>query len=304
MLYEREAKIIISGPTPRIDQEVTGLRIAFDVDKSDGTELNRGLIYIYNAGPNIRARVAKAFPLPVDSTITSNQKTTVKLLAGYKDKAVQLIHGDVFKASNYRAGGDWITEIDIRSGMSVATTSDVQLSYNGQTSSKKIVEDMLAKMGIDIKYTPAALKAITGQSVPDYTSSGLALFEVNNFLSGYNLAFTIEEQTQGLIYVKKLPGDAESSRNNQNTFSIKNGLLGTPKITEHGVELRSLLRPTIRILQRINVESQSIGSTIQNENTLSNEFYVKKIKHIGDTRSDEWYTEIEAYYANLSEKLI
>lgn len=294
MLFERTAKVIFTGiNVPAVE----GLRIAFQVDKSDGQSFNHGSIRVYNLAANTRNALARTVPY---ETPLADPVVTVSLFAGYVGNAVNLITGDLLSATNYRAGPDWITEMEIYSGMAAAMKSIATVSYNGRTSSKKVLEDILAPMKIDIKYTAGASEALQGQSVPGYTADGKSMAEANNFLSRYNLEFTLEEQGQGLVYAKFKPRDQQTTRTDTNSFTPKNGLIGTPKITRDGAEFRSLLRPGVKLLQRVFIESQTISATIQNSKNLSAELFAKKITHTGDTRADEWYTDLQGFYASLA----
>lgn len=294
MLFNREAKLTFSGVSI---PDVTDLRIAFQVDKADGVVFNHALIRVYNLRAHSRNALARTVPYEVPM---ADPVIAVSLHAGYAGNAVNVITGDVLRAYNYRAGPDWITEIEIYSGMAAATKAIARVSYNGKTTAKKVLEDILAPIGIDIKYTQDAQATLEGQTVPSYTADGKSLTAANEFLSQFNLAFSIIEQGQGLVYAKFKPKNRQATRTNDNSFTTKNGLIGTPKLNRSGAEIRSLLRPEIQLLQRIFVESQTIASTIQNSSNLSAEFYVKKVAHVGDTRSDDWYTDIQAFYANLA----
>lgn len=277
--------------------DVTDLRVVFQVDKADGKDMNHGLIHIYNLNSDSRNQLARAVPAATPFVTNPIQVT---LSAGYDDVLVQLIKGDILRAWNYRAGPDWITEIEIYSALAVASKTNISLSYNGKTSSKKILEDALVGLNLDIKYTPDAQQTLAGQTVPSYTANGNAFYEANTFLSHYNLECTIEDEGQLLIYAKYVPRDKTAIRTDSNSFTPKNGMIGTPKLNSYGANIRCLLRPEVKILQRIFVESETISATIQNDSNLTAEFYVKKITHLGDTRSDDWFTELDTYYANIN----
>lgn len=291
MLYERLAGLSFAGANI---EEITGLRIVFDVDKLGG-QFNHGIVRVYNLNPDSRNELART--IPVDGRVRNPITTTLR--AGYADNVVQVLQGDILETRNYQAGPDWVTEMDIYSGLYGAKKAEAKVSYNGKTSSKKILEDILEPLKVDIRYTEDARRALQGQTMPYYSAAGMSYHEANLFLSRYKLEFTIEEHNLGLVYKKDSPRDKQAARNNLNTFTKDNGLVGTPRITSSGVEFRALLRPQIKILQRIFVESESIKSTLHNDRVRSAEYFVTQIKHIGDTRSDEWYTMITGAYAGL-----
>lgn len=293
MYFERKIRVSFDGVSVA---PVEKLRVSFQVDKDDGEHANRGMIRIYNLNASSRSALARAFPIE-----TPFVEPVIKcyLFTGYGDRLVQLIGGEVLSATNQRIGPDWITDIEIYTGLYAATVSNIQISYDGKTSAKKVITDLLAPIGVDIRYTDAAESALQGKTVTDYSTSGLSIYETNNFLSRYGLAFVIEEDGIGLVYVNNSPREGERNQRFENTFNQENGLIGTPKVTRSGIEFQSLLRPTIRIMQRIYVESQTINQTLQNSSNLASEYFVTDIKHIGDTHSDEWFTEITGAYVGL-----
>lgn len=293
MYFERRVRVSFDGVsiTP-----VEKLRVSFQVDKDDGEHSNRGMIRIYNLNASSRSALARAFPV---ETPLIDPVIKCFLFVGYGDRLVQLIGGEVLSATNQRVGPDWITDIEVFTGLLAATSSSIQVGYDGKTSAKKVIDDLLAPMGLDIRYTPQAQAAIEGKAVTDYATSGLSIYESNSFIARYDLRFTIEEDGIGLVYKKHTAREAERNQTSENTFKQENGLIGTPKVTRSGVEFQSLLRPTVRIMQRVYIESQTISETLQNESRIANEYYVTGVKHTGDTRSDDWFTEITGAYVGL-----
>jgi len=294
MLFNRGARIEFEGENIR---DIEDLRIQFDVDKNDGETFNSGTIHVFNL--NETTRKAAARTIPFGDELVKPIKVT--LYVGYQNELVQIISGTLLESRNYRVGPDWITEMVIKSGLEAAHKGFTQVSYATKTPAKKIAEDLLAPLNMDIKYTDDANQALQNKFLTSFSASALAIDEIQSFLSRYNLEFTIEEHDQCLIYKKDSPRDQQTARNNLNTFKPTGGMIGTPQILRYGVVFRALLRPSIRILQRIYVESVSINSSIQNNPSLAPEYYVKRIKHVGDTRSDDWFTEIEAAYTGLVE---
>ena len=65
------------------------------------------------------------------------------------------------------------------------------------------------------------------------------------------------------------------------------GLIGVPKPDAIGIECQILLDNSIKIGQRIYIESKIIPSA-------NGEYYVYELKHSGDLRGNEFYTEIKA----------
>ena len=293
-LFLRKCKLTFSDNS--IDP-IEDLRIAFEVEKNDGEKANHGMIIIYNLNQTHRNRLSK--PLPIYTPYFKAVKIT--LHAGYNDDLVQLIAGDLLEVRHNRVGPDWVTELSIFSGLEVANKSYTNISYNNTTQSKKIIDDILAPTGMDIKYTSEALDAILGKTQPYYAESTLSMLAAQNFLFPYDLELTIEEDGQCLVYKKLTPREKSATSNANNTISKKTGMIGSPRINKSGATIKMLLRPSIKLLQKVFIDSDSINDTTIGDYRLNSEFYVKQITHVGDTHSDDWYTELEVYYAAIKD---
>jgi len=294
MLFERKIRINFSGiKIPPVEK----LRISFEVEKSDGSQMNHALIRIYNLNPSSRHALARVVH---KKTIMQEPVITCHLAAGYQGELRQLISGDIYTATNQRVGPDWITDIELFTGIGRVKRSASTVSYALKTSAKQIVDELLAPLGLIFRFTSEAFKKLTSETVLSYSASNLSTKAAAVFLDRYRLGLMIEDDNQGLVYALDYPRDSTTA-NDSNTFSIKNGLIGSPKVTITGVEFQSLLRPTVKILQRVFVESETINETLQNQNDYRSEYYVTGLKHIGDTHSDEWYTEIEGAYVGVNE---
>lgn len=282
---------------PRI-KPVEKLRVKFEIEKMDGAEANHARIVIYNLNPTSRNLIARPRGFVVDKFNIPIKLIKATLYAGYNDQPVQLFGGEILTAFNYRVGPDWITEMELYTNISESKNIVANRSYETPTSAKKIADDILSPLGLDIRYTDDALKAIQGKVVQQYSVSIIAMQAITLFLSRYGVAFTIEDQGRGLVYLVDSVRDKNEAKTSYNTFSIKNGLIGTPRVTSEGATFRGLLRPNLKLLQRVFLESETINSTIQGEKALTNEYFLKSVKHIGDTYSDDWYSECEGFYVN------
>ena len=84
------------------------------------------------------------------------------------------------------------------------------------------------------------------------------------------------------------------------SFGPDSGLIGTPTQTEYGISLKVLMNPRIEINSLFHVDNKKIeGYKYQQGNPvrgLDQEgiYRAVRIRHVGDTRGEDWYTEIDA----------
>jgi hypothetical protein len=281
---------------------ITDLRVAFEVENNDGVNLNHAIISIYNLNPSDRAAFALPMPMGKDLRFLPlpGDSVSVRLFAGYEDNPEFIFEGDVKWSHSDRIGPDWVTRLELYAGLR-ASIIPSQVSFVSPTPARTVLESILAPLGISLEYTDFASAILTGppeKKVTTFSSSGLAYRDADDLCSRWGLAFTLERQRHGLIYAPNQPRDA-TAKNPRNTISPTSGLIGTPKITPPGIEVKCLLRPDMRIMQRFFVESETTRGSLQATN-YAPDYYAANVRHIGDTRGEEWFTEIEGYYARMA----
>ena len=291
MLFKRKATVSFENININ---PITDLRVLFEVDKDDGFQLNHAVIKIYNLSPDARFEISKPFPIgyPLFEPIAK-----VFLSVGYEGDEVRLISGELLSATNLKDGVDWITTIEIWSGIEAITKGIANFSFAKPTKAITIIDRLLKTLSIDFKYTDDATDLLSNLKVVDFTASGLTFRQISLFLNRYGASFTIEEDGQGLVYIDDRPRNPQEGQNSQNTFSPDNGLIGSPEITRTGIQFRALLRPRTRLLERIFVKSKTLFETLNSEQV--SDYHVISIKHKGDTRGEDWFTEIEGGYSNI-----
>lgn len=95
------------------------------------------------------------------------------------------------------------------------------------------------------------------------------------------------------------------------------GLIGIPEQTQNGLSVRVLMNPNIKIGQtikldstinelRLGLDTQSVGNNLslrqgaakKNANGL---YYVMKAEHTGDTRGNNWYTDLTCLSVDITQ---
>ena len=77
-------------------------------------------------------------------------------------------------------------------------------------------------------------------------------------------------------------------------------MIGSPELTEVGVKVKSLMLPNLKLGRRIEIQSISAKINIGNlvfrkvPPTIGVGIYrIDKLQHVGDTHSNDWFTNIE-----------
>lgn len=285
--FGRVVKVVLET-RGRPVETITGHRVQFDVRKYS-TELadNRATIRFFNLASKTRSVLARRL---LDKN--RGPHTTIFLSAGYEDATALLFRGVVVRGVNTKIGPDWATEVNALTA--VAQTSSVFFGENDgyrNTPADTIASLVFSKLkwGNPV-YSPEALEALRAAGMVTQSFSGNVARGLSEFLAGYGLAFTINED--GPVVVK-IGGPVDPETLVPPTISPENGLIGSPEITETGVRAKALLTHEIRILHRFIVKSDTISETLRKP---FQEYTAHVVRHTGDTHGEPWWTEVSGSY--------
>lgn len=277
-LFGRKYRIIVADKgTSGID--ITGLRCSFTVDKSMSTEPNKSTIQVYNLAP------------ATQNFVLSSAKRII-IEAGY-EKSEQfglIFDGDIVKALRRGAQSiDKITEVIAQDGDLFLNSGFISVSYSAGQTTESVLSQMsgiadddmaMGAVSKDLKGTKLARgKAMFGQP-KDYASmlakSEGALFYVND---------------RKINLVK--PGDLPEGEIID--LSPRSGLVGTPEQTDDGIKAKCLLNPLLNVNKLVHISNEFVQETadIGKAGLSSGVYKIIKLKHIGDTLGNNWYTDFE-----------
>jgi len=278
--------MVIDGNDVALD--VSDLRVTFNIQKTGVQEaINYGDITIYNLSPQTECDIIK-------------YGMRVIVEAGYNDGQYgQIFDGDVFQLMwNRENVVDYTLTLHCFDG-------DSQLNYNivGMTvqASHDMRSDLLAIMKnarspfgggqivADIDETPMPRGKVFFGMPKDYFRKIAKANNAQWYYADRHLSFST---------LTNVPQDEAI------VISPNNGLIGTPQQIEYGVQFRCLLNPAIKIqLNPMRVKLDM--STIRQQKIMIGQlptrldqdgiYAVSSLTHIGDTRGDDWYTDVQGF---------
>ncbi len=278
-LFGRKYRVIVSEKgTSGLD--VTNLRCVFSIEKSMSAEPNRSTVQIYNLSSETQ-----------NTILTTGKRIIIE--AGYEDSPQYglIFDGDVIKALKRGANGiDKITELIAQDGDLFLNSGFITVSYSAGQTTQSVLSQMagvgdaniiLGDLSNDLKNTQLARgKAMFG-APKDYARM-LAKTE--------GALFYINDRKINLVK----PGDLPEGQIID--LSPASGLIDTPEQTETGINAKCLLNPLLNINKLVHIKNDYVQVSADEKMTtgLSTGVYkIIKIKHTGDTRGNEWYTEFE-----------
>lgn len=275
MLFNRLAAVSV-GKAGEIGSRLEGVRISFDVTKTDASEPNDIRLSVYN----LTAATRSAFE-------TVGNRIVVE--AGYESTGLVLLAvGDIVKGSTEYNLPDTVTDVDARDGGKTSRNTRAALTYKPGTQAKIIVGDLVKRLEVDQTEITADLDGAFREA---WSFFGNVRDGLDKLAKRFDFDWSIQNNT-AQITPRRQP-----SQRSAVLLSPSTGLIGIPTRLdttrkdldkakeEPGLSVRSLMNPAILPADPIVIEARDFPSAT---------YRVKNVHHHGDTHGSEWYSDIEA----------
>ena len=253
-------------------KELDGIEVKFSVEKLASAVMNKANIDICN----LAADDIEYLTTYTSQFIAIAQHKRIRIFAGYVDTGVSLIFdGDIVEALPTNGPDRWL-KCKALSGYYNARTP-VSTVVQGTNSIRDVCAAVAGFCNLSLNYMATSTKTISDF---EYTGGKTrAIKELNE------LGDIVAYEDDGVLVVQ----DKGEPRTDVGIRRIDetSGLIGIPKPDAIGVECQILLDNSIKIGQKIYLESKIIPSAC-------GEYYIYELKHSGDLRGNEFYTEIKA----------
>lgn len=282
ILYGRRYRVIVSSLDGEKALDVSDLRCTFNCIKVMQMQPQFSTVVIYNLSPQSEnAIIAEGFRVTVE--------------AGYEGSQYgQIFDGDVVQAIRNKEDGTTYTLT------LVAADSDMWMSYSisnfsmvrGQNS-RNVIEGLASKATVPTELGNISESLSTSQLTRGKVIFGLTRDYVRQIAQSENATAYIDGGKINLVKASDIP-DGEII-----DLSPDSGLIGVPTQSDYGVTIRCLLNPRIKTNSLVHVDNSLIRAQQfeqgQQIYALDNDgiYRVIQVTTIGDTRGNDWYTEIE-----------
>lgn len=316
--FIRKWSLIVADATGK-GIDLSQLKIKFTILQSDEESPNTANIRVYNLSHETINQITALTPVEYNRVI---------LQAGYKGGNFGVIFDGTIR--QFRKG----RENNINSYLDIlAAEGDIpyNFSYVSDTLSsgwkaEDVIERAADAMGLKTNIIPNsdAFKGINPRGKVLFSLSKLPL---RSSVQAIGSTWSINN---GVVQVIPLQGYLS---NEAVVLTAKTGLIGVPEQTDDGIKLRCLLNPKIIIGARIKIDNKSINQFTQQSsgmagqpsaapvgqfkyNSISGDiqlpanidndgyYRVYVAEYVGDTRSQDWYTEITALAIDDSTKKV
>ena len=245
---------------------ITDPKIKFSIKRESDRTPPSGFVQIFNLNVNTEKQIYE-------------QGESLVLNGGYGDNLGLLFDGAVQKVERERINLSRITTIKLAGKVvELAKLSGVTFrSYNGLASVRQVVTDIVSDIGLQV----GPLDLIPADAmINNWYYAGQASNALTIAIRDHNLTWFEDD---GVIRFNRPGRGTQQSDAVVIHLSAENGLIGAPSVTDQGVRLRCLLRPTVRMCNVVELTSQA----------TSGRFKIVAIHHQGDNWTGSFYSELE-----------
>lgn len=262
--------------------DFTGLRVQFEVVKSYVGTPNTARITIYNLSKSTRERLTTEFD-------------RITLEAGYDDDNGVLFNGEIFNVFHERRQPDYASIIYASDGGFNFREAFTNVSYGAGVSLERVLTGLANDMQLNV-----GENLISGASELIFPSGWQFCGDTPKALDLLADSFSFNWSIQtGKLYI--VP-EGETLSRPKYSITSESGMIGSPTLTERGIDVQTLLNWQLTPNEEINVVSlgqtvnyQALNINYAQDRVVYGDFIARKITHRGDTRGNDWYSFIEGY---------
>lgn len=273
-LFKRAWRVSFQiGDTLKTFQELQSadesLKIDFSVTSSTDGGFSQGSITLTGLKRDDIAFLSTNY----DSKTGELRKAGAKLEAGYFNGLYEILKGEIVEATPNLSGSDFTLDLTIQSGAWNNIDFSVCDSFNGAMSFKTICERVAQNNKVALEF-----KTDENPILQDYSFKGTPFQQIEN----------LRKYAKSNIFLKNAKLCVFSD--NQSPYSItkidyKSGLLGSPKPTPLGCEIKCLMNTALQVGQFVELETLKIPQ-------LNGNYRIIEMTHSGSNRGKEWQTAL------------
>lgn len=254
---------------------VEGLRIVFEALKTRTQATNTGKVAVFNLSEQTRNSIREKDAL-------------VRLQAGYIDdtRIETLFVGNAAHILHQRLPPDIVTEIELQDGVKDLREVRFGLSFAENTPANTVINDIIRRMGITRRY----VENVPGRFVGGYSYNGTARGALNEVCNRFALEWSI--QNGEIQIVKK----GQSTNETAVLLTPETGLIHAPErnaYTDGDLEGASTNEPEWKFTSLLNPRLVPGGKVEVESRTVVGTFIIDTVRHYGDTRGSEFFSEVE-----------
>jgi len=278
--FNRVCQIVIESKKKIL---VEDSKIRFEIIKSSEAKDNSAKVEIYNLAPATRKAIVA-------------EDSLVRIYAGYRNNQglIEIGQGDITKIKNNRSKTEVVTELYLAEGLRKMKINPVQFSFAQRVKLSEIIDELKKQTSFAFRFVDIDTSQYIPNGYADLNSLDVIL---DNLSFQYGFNWSVQS---GIITLK---GTNRQRQKEVMLLSAETGLILNPEslkqtsrslkkankasLEQSKLSIQALLQPQLQVHDVIAVKSHEIKGN----------FAITKITHSGDTRSNEWYSNMEVVAA-------
>lgn len=249
------------------------LRIEFAIRNAVGGGLANGDITITNLNNQDMQLLSTAF-----SNRGRFKSNYIQLLAGYPTNTGIICNGNFSELStDFESVDKSVTFKVVGKIQNNLENNSIQTSKEGATSLQAICQECAAKNGLGLRYD----EDIGTRNLQDFSFLGTPFQYIEKIRSLYKDLLIFIDDTSDTLCVQKI----EKKAVNTQILSNETGLIGKPKPTYLGCNVRTLLNPSLKAGNFIELKNAVLKD-------YDGKYRIQELIHRGSNRSTLWETEL------------
>ena len=270
--FERYARIVLAGEGPDAITVPIDFDFTFTVKRGNTSEPNSAQVSVFNLTETKRSAASKEY-------------SRIWIDAGYNIEPINIFAGNITHSSSGYAGADYLTTIEATDGGLAYSKGSINTSYPPNTSIKEIVRRLVAEGLPNVTVGRiVGLDDVEASPYP-YIANGLTTQRLNEIARSYDARWSIENEVFEMVRDDRAGATAIAY-----VLSADTGMVGSPRVTEKGLQVKSMLNGRIKPNDLIAVDSKTLSPN-------RGIYKVVSVTHKGSTFQKEYYTEIDCVRA-------
>lgn len=282
--FNRTASVEFAGETAEgafTTVSVRELRIRFRVRKTLMGYPSQATIEIFNLGQKVM------------NAVINRRYGEITLNAGYVGNDTTVFKGQIKNGRISRQGTDTIFTVFATDGGRAWERATFSKTYDTGVSIRLMLSDLIGSFPDIIEGDIEAADGFEQKEVENF--SGATHKSLQRLADDYNFDWIVNEGVLDIV-----PRQRILDPTNIIKISAATGLIGSPTTTEIGVDMKVLINPFMIPARQIELSGVkafniAMGNLFFRQglpSTVNGLFKLRDIIHKGDTRSNDWYSEV------------
>lgn len=302
-LWLRKWKILVTDKDDKEALNVSDLHCKFEVHKKKDKNGGYAVVKIYNLTAATEKKIIEEGDRVIieagyEGETKTTEETGIDGKVHRKTTTTYYQYGKIFDGQvtyplrTKESNTDYVLTLVCVDGDSPLRLNFIKKTVNRGLNQRQVLDVACSQGSIKLPANKISEGLSEQKTARAKVFFGMPIDYVANVAKGNNASYYIED---GQVNVFKL---TDVANDEALVVTPKTGLIGMPQQTEFGVNFRLLLNPAVHLATKIQLKNSEANENEvhpqQKQTPLDDEwiYQAMEVVHRGDTRGNEWYTDV------------